>query len=43
MFGTKDSWRKQFGTDRTVLPSLLEHNLRVNGGTVELDVVLSAR
>ena len=42
MFGTKDSWRKQFGTDRTVLPSLLEHNLRVNGGMVELDAARQA-
>lgn len=42
MFGTADSWRKQYGIDIERLPSLHEDDLRVNGGTQKLDAARQA-
>lgn len=43
MFGSAESWRKQYGVDTGgCLPSLHEDNLRLHGGTVQLDAARQA-
>ena len=42
MFGTAESWRKQYGNDIDRLPTLQEDMLRLHGGTVHLDAARQA-